>query len=126
MAMESPEYETIKYHAADLQLELQNNLDRFTILLVSKGLITPDQSSEFTNRLYPEVKRASNLIFCILRKVRHNVGCFKTFTDALNDERLYYDAILKKLEKTLTDFRGQQGNIMIEYICLTAAILSYV
>ena len=126
MATESPEYKTLKHHAANIQLELQNNLDRFSIVLVGKGLITPDQSIELRNRFHPESKRASDLVSWILRKVEQNVGCYYDFFDALKDESLYFGAFLRKLEKTLTDFRGQEGNIMIVYICLTAAILSYV
>ena len=112
MATESPEYETLKSHAANIQLELQDNLDRFSIVLVSKGLITPELSNELRNRLHPETKRAADLVSCILKKVQHNVDCFHILIGALKDESPYYNAILKKLEKTLEDFRNQQGDVI--------------
>ena len=130
MATESPEYETLKYHAANIQLELQDNLDRFSIVLVSKGLITPEQSNELRNRHHPETKRAADLVSYILKKVRHNIDCFHIFTGALKDESPFYNAILKKLEKTLEDFCDQQGDVIgimyINFIKIAAYYLSWV
>ena len=115
MAVKSPEYKTLLRHATDLRLTLQDNLNGLSIDFMSKDIITPDQSDELRNRQLPKADRAADLVSWILRKVQEDVGVYSTFTDILKKEGPYYNVILRKLEETLKDYRGRQGNIIIVF-----------
>ena len=115
MAVESPEYKTLIHHATDLRLTLQDNLNGLSIDFMSKNIITPYQSDKLRNRLFPEADRAADLLSWILRKLQEDVGVYSTFTDILKKEGPYYNVILRRLEETLKDYRGQQGNIIIVF-----------
>ena len=114
MAMQSPEYITLVRLTADLQLALQDNLTRISIVLCAKSLITTNQSSDLRNENHSKAKRAADLVDWIKTKVLQDVKCFHTFIRALEDEdSQYYCHILRKLKETLREC--ERGNSY--YIC---------
>ena len=109
VAMESSEYKTLTDCAGNLQLALKDNLNRLSMVLFAKYLITLEQSSELTNVHHSEVMRASELVHWILGKVQQNVDHYYIFIDALKDESPNYDDLLRKLQDVLIHY--QQGSL---------------
>ena len=109
VAMESSEYKTLTDCAGDLQLALKDNLNRLSMVLFAKYLITFEQSSELINVHHSEAMRASKLVHWILGKVQQSVNYYYIFIDALKDESPNYDDLLRKLQDVLMHY--QQGSL---------------
>ena len=109
VAMVSSEYKTLTDCADDLQWALKDNLNRLSMVLFAKYLITLEQSSELTNVHHSEAMRASKLVHWILGKVQQNVDYYYIFIDALKDESPNYDDLLRKLQDVLIHY--QQGSL---------------
>ena len=102
---DAAEYQTIKKCTPKLVTALIHNLTELSSHLLSKELITSDQSRELRNKMHTESDRATNLIDFILNKVELASECYNIFIKALEEDKHGNEAVLKllrEMHKSLT------------------------
>ena len=98
--IDTAEYQTIKKCAPELKIATQHTLTKLSGHLLSRGLITADQYGELGNIMHSESDRAAKLISLILNKVELAPKYYSVFINALKEDKLNNEVVLKLLERT--------------------------
>ena len=111
-ATSSGEYETIKYHTADLQLAVKMDLIYLGGELVSAGLITPDQNREIRNHCTPLEERAADLVYFVQVRVQQHPRYYHDFISVLEKNYSLYGGkfTVEKLHETYTYYGKSSAN----------------
>ena len=100
---DTTEYQTIKKCTPQLITAFKHNLAKLSGHLLSKGLITADQSHELRNQMHSESDRAAKLMDFVLNKVElAPVECYNRFVEALEKDKHTYELVLDLLKPTGT------------------------
>ena len=100
MIIDTAEYQTIRRCTPQLITAFKHNLTELSGHLLSKGLITSDQSCELRNNMYPESDRAAKLVDLILSRIELAPECYNMFIKALKEDKCINEIILKLLKET--------------------------
>ena len=98
--IDTAEYQTIKKCTPQLKIATQHTLTKLSGHLLSRGLITADQDGELRNNMHSESDRAAKLISLILNKVELAPKYYSMFINALEEDKLNNEIVLKLLEET--------------------------
>ena len=101
---DTSEYQTIRKCIPQLMTAFKHNLTELSGHLLSRGLITEDQSCELRNPMHSESSRASRLVDFVLSKVELNSDCYHTFIECLSQDEENNRQILEILNGGKCDY----------------------
>ena len=95
--IDTSEYQTIERCTSQLITAVQDDLTKLSSQLLSKGLITVNQSRQLRNKMHTEFDRAAKLVDFVLNKAELNSGCYHTFIECLKEDQKHNQEILEIL-----------------------------